>query len=286
MHAGDSNAGRDSSYGRDNNDDGGDDEEADDCDDDLSRSGNGEHLPVAESAPSLLREQRVAHTSTDGTTSILLWQDPAKGIPYQVWPASIALCRFLDAGRIQVDGKGLLELGAGTGLVGLYYAVRARPAVVHVTDLDTVVPFMQSNASLACTAAGTVRVWGLDWTQPLAPHCPLLDRGLPAIDYLLCADVCYWEWLQEPLLDTWIRVTDLFPDAVIVMAHLTRRRKVEGRFLKMARKHFSTVLVHLEPVDDEAFRTKTYDGSRQRKARSVKIFEFRRCRKKSDPNTA
>ena len=64
-----------------------------------------------------------------------------------VWPAAGALCRWLRKERREVAGTAVLELGSGTGAVGLF-AVGCGAQSLVLTDLD---------ASLCSLAADNVR---------------------------------------------------------------------------------------------------------------------------------
>lgn len=50
-----------------------------------------------------------------------------------IWPAGIAMCEFLKRNPELVKGKRILELGSGTGIVGLY---AAKLGAEHVTLTD------------------------------------------------------------------------------------------------------------------------------------------------------
>lgn len=73
-----------------------------------------------------------------------------RGLSFQLWPAAEALCRYLESayghisGRLQ--GLRVLELGAGTGLVGIFAARLG--ADVILTDLPGVLENLQANVAL------------------------------------------------------------------------------------------------------------------------------------------
>jgi hypothetical protein len=78
-------------------------------------------------------------------------QDKTAGIGGMVWPVAHALVGHLDDPqyfpRSFWDGKVCLELGAGTGIVGLCAA--ALGARVHLTDIGAHVQLLHDNATLA-----------------------------------------------------------------------------------------------------------------------------------------
>jgi hypothetical protein len=74
----------------------------------------------------------------------------AQGIGFQLWPAAAVMCRWLESQteypRDFLRGRRVLELGAGCGLVGMLAASDVLGAAsVTITDLDEVVPHIQTN---------------------------------------------------------------------------------------------------------------------------------------------
>eukprot|EP00927_Polykrikos_kofoidii_P034322 TRINITY_DN29135_c0_g1_i1.p1 TRINITY_DN29135_c0_g1~~TRINITY_DN29135_c0_g1_i1.p1 ORF type:complete len:358 (+),score=52.67 TRINITY_DN29135_c0_g1_i1:30-1103(+) len=68
-----------------------------------------------------------------------------------VWPTAVIFCRYLCAHREMLRGQRVLDLGAGTGLVGLVAStLGARPCAL--TDVPRVLPLLQFNASAAADA--------------------------------------------------------------------------------------------------------------------------------------
>ena len=190
----------------------------------------------------------VAYTSPNNASlSLHLLLIPSRGIPFQLWPASLLLCRHLDFPSIHplLHSLPILELGAGCGLAGLLAA--SLGAHVTVTDLPPVIPHLLStvHANPAFTllpastpsstltfshpSGGSITCLPLVWGQPLpaALTSPLL---------VLVADCVYWEELFEPLLATLREVCGV--GARVWLSQTPRRVKVEGRFFKKARKWF------------------------------------------------
>ena len=85
-----------------------------------------------------------------------------------------------------------LELGAGTGLVGLAFAaIRSKSATVHLTDLPEIVPNLAHNAALNVellnNTEATVTTGVLDWSLPPTPQPTAEER----FDVILAADPLY-----------------------------------------------------------------------------------------------
>ena len=100
------------------------------------------------------------------------------------WKGSWALATLLNLRRSQLAGKRVLELGSGTGLLGIACALSGASAVI-VTDLPYVLPLIQKNITSAVMQQ-TVSVFEWDWSNPR----PSFDSELP-FDVVVAADVVY-----------------------------------------------------------------------------------------------
>lgn len=111
--------------------------------------------------------------------------------PYwaELWPASLALAGFL-ARRGIPPGVEALELGCGTGLVGVVAAWLG--ARVLFTDFEEdALAFARANHSLNLGSPGRTRL--VDWRNPPADL---------AADLVLAADVLYERRFLQPFLST------------------------------------------------------------------------------------
>lgn len=96
-----------------------------------------------------------------------------------------------------------LELGAGTGLVGLSFAaLRGKSAKIHLTDLPDIVPNLAHNAALNVEllnkTAATVTTGVLDWSA--SPETP--PTAEEQYDLILAADPLYSPEHPRLLVDT------------------------------------------------------------------------------------
>lgn len=86
----------------------------------------------------------------------------------------------------------ILELGAGTGLVGLA-AAALFPTHTHLTDLPSILPNLQhnvaANASLTAATSSTVTAGALDWSDPDSYLLTIKDPI--NYDLILAADSLY-----------------------------------------------------------------------------------------------
>jgi predicted nicotinamide N-methyase len=112
-------------------------------------------------------------------------------LPYwaEIWPASVALASYAIEHQSEFEGKKILELGCGLGLVGI--AVHAVGGDVLFTDNDIhALRFTQINFRRNFNQPASVQLF--DWRNP---------GNLTPVDIILGADILYEKrWLQ-PVLD-------------------------------------------------------------------------------------
>ncbi|KAI0643742.1 putative methyltransferase-domain-containing protein [Trametes meyenii] len=156
---------------------------------------------------------------------IKLAVDASPGCGGIAWPAGEVLASYLSR-RGPLDGKNVLELGSGTGLVGLVAGrLRAR---VCITDQAPLLGIMKQNVSLNHLDS-CVTVAELNWGEPL----PL---ELPKPDLILAADCVYFEPAFPLLVKT---LADLVHDASTeILFCYKKRRKADKRFFTLLKKEF------------------------------------------------
>uniref|UniRef100_A0A667YNT2 Methyltransferase 21C, AARS1 lysine n=1 Tax=Myripristis murdjan TaxID=586833 RepID=A0A667YNT2_9TELE len=118
-----------------------------------------------------------------------------------MWPAALSLCSFLDKNRqtLNLQGKTVLELGSGTGLVAIVAALLG--ASVTATDLPDVLGNLKAN--LMRNTRGrclyTPQVAALCWGPDLEHTYP---KSVYRYDYVLASDVVYHHDFLDELLVT------------------------------------------------------------------------------------
>ncbi|CAL5197598.1 unnamed protein product [Lathyrus oleraceus] len=188
-------------------------------------------------------------------STVIIRQLPSEGISFQLWPTATSLVSLLDNHRINPTNSPLstalaasntplriLELGSGTGIVGIV-AAATLGSNVTLTDLPHVVPNLkfnaEANAGVVGSSGGTVTFAPLRWGH--ADDVEMIGREF---DVIVASDVVYHDHLYEPLIET-LRLLLIGKKIVFLMAH-TKRWKKESVFFNKARKHFFIDVLHVD----------------------------------------
>ncbi|XP_034034274.1 protein N-lysine methyltransferase METTL21A [Thalassophryne amazonica] len=169
---------------------------------------------------------------------ISLAQDWNKlGVAAVVWDAAVVMCMFLELGQVELNGKVTIELGAGTGLVGIVAALLG--ASVTITDREPALDLLSANvkANLPPDSRGSAVVSELTWGQGL-DHYPA-----GGFDLVLGADIVYLEDTFVPLLQT---MQHLCSDSSVVLLACKIRYERDTDFLSMLKQRFAVEEVYYD----------------------------------------
>ncbi|KAK9313738.1 putative methyltransferase-domain-containing protein [Lipomyces starkeyi] len=209
----------------------------------------------------------VLEVSLNGTIVKIKHDGGAAGCGGKVWPAGELLSRYLISAREnekyianEVVWKEsakrkikIIELGSGTGLVGLAlgnaYNLATRGGAVDDTGLDIIVTDQANMLSLMADnielndLQGTVSAEVLDWGTDLPEH---YIRPFP--DVILAADCVYFE-PSFPLLETTLLA--MTGDNTLVLMSYKRRRKVS----RCGCRHLHTMANRTRQADKRFFQS-------------------------------
>ncbi|TDH72531.1 hypothetical protein CCR75_000799 [Bremia lactucae] len=155
-----------------------------------------------------------------------------KGTGLTTWDGSVVLAKYLEHNRHSgIAGSRVVELGSGTGLVGIAAAILGANQVI-LSDLPYVVDNLAKNVAETVKLAARigrpieseVSVEVLDWFKP--------PTDLGDIDILLASDVVWVEELIPPLVatfDTLLRHSTA--KTRILMSHQKRSNRSDRLFL-------------------------------------------------------
>ncbi|CAE6457837.1 unnamed protein product [Rhizoctonia solani] len=147
------------------------------------------------------------------------------------WPAGEVLSRYL-ASRGSLTGQRVIELGSGTGLVGLVAGLLGAEEVV-ITDQESeqLINIMKENVELN-NLQGRVRASVLNWGEPISPDLP------STASLIIAADCVYAEPAFPLLVSTLADLNNTYPEAEILFCY-KKRRKADKRFFGMLKKQFT-----------------------------------------------
>ncbi|XP_071767417.2 protein N-lysine methyltransferase METTL21A isoform X1 [Centroberyx gerrardi] len=172
--------------------------------------------------------------------NLSLAQDWKKlGVAAVVWDAAVVMCMYLELGQVELKGKVAIELGAGTGLVGIVAALLG--AKVTITDREPALEFLAANVKANVPQGSVAAVSELTWGEALERY--------PAggFDLVLGADIVYLEDTFVPLLDT---MQHLCSDTAAVLLACKIRYERDTNFLGMLRQRFRVEEVYYESERD------------------------------------
>ncbi|XP_077175378.1 protein N-lysine methyltransferase METTL21A isoform X2 [Paroedura picta] len=163
------------------------------------------------------------------------------GVAAVVWDAAVVLCTYLETGDVDLRGRSVIELGAGTGLLGIVVALLG--AQVTITDKEASLAFLKSNvqANLPAEAQSRAVVKELTWGQNL------MNFSAGEYDFILGADIVYLEETFPALLQT---LDHLCTDHTVILLACRMRYKRDQNFLRMLRGIFSVQEVHYDTGND------------------------------------
>lgn len=174
-------------------------------------------------------------------------------VGHVVWDAAIVLAKYLETkafmnsatGLNTLASKNVLELGAGTGIVGLVAATLG--AHVILTDLDDLQDLLKKNIGVnqtLITGSATAKVlkWGENTTDFLPPP-----------DIILMADCIYYEQSVEPLVNTLKALSGV--DTCVICCYEQRTEGVnpvvERMFFELLLQHFKSEEIPQDKQDPE-----------------------------------
>ncbi|XP_076967349.1 EEF1A lysine methyltransferase 3 isoform X1 [Tamandua tetradactyla] len=160
------------------------------------------------------------------------------GVAARVWDAvrsglfrALSLCNYFESQNVDFRGKKVIELGAGTGIVGILAALQGGD--VTITDLPLALEQIQGNVQANMPAGVRAQVRALSWG---------IDQHVFPRDYdlVLGADIVYLEPTFPLLLGTLQHLCG--PRGTIYLASKMREEHgTESFFQRLLPQHF-----HLE----------------------------------------
>ncbi|KAM4700469.1 EEF1A lysine methyltransferase 3 [Discoglossus pictus] len=162
------------------------------------------------------------------------------GVAAPVWDAALYLCSYFEENKLNFKGKRVLELGAGTGIVGILVSLLG--GQVTLTDLPHALPQIRKNVNanllshhVSCVSALS---WGLD--QEKFPQ---------DYDFILGADIVYLKESYPLLIQTLQYLCG--PQTIIFLSSKMRQEHGTVAFFQdVLPKYFVSELVRRNEDED------------------------------------
>lgn len=140
-----------------------------------------------------LRLNDTINVAISENLTLLIHQTRSKGSTtgWLVWPVAVDLCNLLIDSPEVVYGKTVLEVGSGTGIVGLVCGILGTRLTI-ITDMLESLPICRDNVReniQAHPSLKNVRVEELLWGDQ--SHMNRINDGHGAIDVIIGSDVIY-----------------------------------------------------------------------------------------------
>ncbi|XP_044533735.1 EEF1A lysine methyltransferase 3 [Gracilinanus agilis] len=172
------------------------------------------------------------------------------GVAAPVWDAALSLCSYFERKNLDFRGKKVIELGAGTGIVGILAALQGGD--VTITDLPLALEQIQGNVQANVPVGGRAQVRALAWG---------LDQGVFPGDYdlVLGADIVYLEPTFPLLLGTLRHLCG--PNGTIYLASKMREEhRTKSFFHDMLPQHFQLELAQRDEEENINIYRATHRG--------------------------
>ncbi|XP_029655822.1 protein N-lysine methyltransferase METTL21A [Octopus sinensis] len=167
-----------------------------------------------------------------GQQLTILQQWDLLGVAAVVWDSAIVLSEFLEVNPEFAKNKNVIELGAGTGLVGIVAALLGGD--VTVTERQSALENLCANVNANTAVYGNIslRAKKLDWTNNLS------DSFMADYDLIVGADIIYIEETFPHLLKTLLYFTNRSGSVILLSCKI--RYSKDSKFLEQMKCHFET----------------------------------------------
>ncbi|KAJ2744670.1 Protein-lysine N-methyltransferase efm6 [Coemansia sp. BCRC 34301] len=155
------------------------------------------------------------------------------GVGSTVWDSGLVMAKYLDhqtrLGKLDLSQKTVVELGSGTGLVGIALGRLHPECKVVLTDKQELLGLLSRNIELNAATDNT-HAQCLDWTKD--------SDGLSDVDLIIVSDGIFDKALHQPLAETLARLARR-GNARVLLAYETRVFADEAEFIARWSKDFA-----------------------------------------------
>ena len=172
------------------------------------------------------------------------WNDV--GVAAVIWDAAIVLGRYLEKTATRLQGKKVIELGAGTGFAGIVASLLGGDVTITDRKMALNTTRMNVEGNLGKNQ-NRVAIKELEWGQNVSSFSP-------PFDFVLGADIVYIEDTFSDLLKT---LQDLCDETSIVLLSCKIRYDRDKRFFELLSQSFShQTILYDQELDITLFEAK------------------------------
>ncbi|CAO3592218.1 unnamed protein product [Absidia cylindrospora] len=219
-----------------------------------SRSGSGgKDSNRVKDPPGGQQAQRIVKAGRNGQL-VSICEDVEQSIARHVWDCGLAMCDFIVRNKHQIKCNQIIELGSGTGLVGIVAALELQPRSTYLTDLPDALEIMQQNvyrvkegASIDIDIQAKVLSWG-----PKTDGDDVWEGDENEVDLVLLTDVLYNQGSHDLLLQTldWLVVN---PKCRVLLGYKERNPDERVFFTKLLERQWQCVLADTSDYEERPF---------------------------------
>ncbi|KAI1081526.1 putative methyltransferase-domain-containing protein [Whalleya microplaca] len=167
----------------------------------------------------------------------------------RTWEAALHLGQYLCTNPSLVQGKRVLELGAGTGYLSILCAksLGAAHAIASDGSDDVVANLSDSFFLNGLQQSDRIQAMDVKWGHALVGTEDQYWNSGESVDVVLGADITYDKSIIPALVATLEELVVMFPQVAVLIAATERNRETFESFLDVCgRKQFSVELVDFE----------------------------------------
>jgi len=205
--------------------------------------------------------QREIILGDDSSLVLVVDQAPEGDTGVVVWDAALVLAKYLETIRAQIKDTKVIELGSGTGAVGLCAAALGASSVL-LTDLHPLLEMLQHNIDLnRSLVEDRVGCLSLSWGDPEAIQ---RAQDLCSWDFILVSDCVFYMDSVAPLVKTLAQLAGLNTQLLLSYEERQSQEKLQvmKEFFAQMKNHFTWIKIPFEKHHPE-FRSE-----------DIQIFKF------------